>query len=89
MEVVGIPSSVKDDALEDKIFNAFQEIGAEIGQRDIQACQRMKNNRSSIAIYLTSQLVQKYWQTKVLIIEDCGINAKLSRIKANFTNFAP
>ena len=45
LEVVGIPTSVKDDALEDKFLNVFREIGVEIGQRDIQACHREQNNR--------------------------------------------
>ena len=45
LEVVGVPTSVKGDALEDKVLNIFREIGVEIGQRDNQACQRVKNNR--------------------------------------------
>ena len=46
LEVIGIPTSVKDDALEDKVINVFREIGVEIGQRDIQACHRVKNNQT-------------------------------------------
>ena len=45
LEVVGIPISVKDDALEDKVFKVFREIGVDIGQRDIQACHRVKNKQ--------------------------------------------
>ena len=48
LEVVGIPTSVKDDALEDKMLNVFWEYGVEIGQRDIQACHRMKNNQTVV-----------------------------------------
>ena len=35
LEVVGIPTLVKDDALKDKLQNVFREIGVEINQRDI------------------------------------------------------
>ena len=38
LEVIGIPTSVKDDVLEEKICGIFHELGVEIGQRDIQAC---------------------------------------------------
>ena len=48
LEVLGIPISVKDDALEDKLLDIFREIGVEIGQRDIQACHRVKNNQTIV-----------------------------------------
>ena len=73
MEVVGIPSSVKDDALEDKIFNAFQEIGAEIGQRDIQACQRMKNNRTIVKFSNMKNCLQLLRVKKQLKKLDCNL----------------
>ena len=38
LEVIGIPTSVKDDVLEEKVCGIFHELGVEIGQRDIQAC---------------------------------------------------
>ena len=45
LEVVGIPTSVKDDALEDRMLNVFPDIGFEIGQLNIQVCHREQNNR--------------------------------------------
>ena len=48
MEVAGTPTSVKDDGFEDKVINVYQEIGVEIGQRDIQTSQRVKNNRTIV-----------------------------------------
>ena len=47
LEVVGITTFVKDDALED-VLNVFREIGVEIGQRDIQTCHRVKNNQTVV-----------------------------------------
>ena len=42
LEVVGIPMSVRDNALEQKICDVFQEIGVDICDHDIQACHRLK-----------------------------------------------
>ena len=46
--LVGITISIKDDKLEDKMLNVFREIGVEIGQCDIQACHRVKNNQRTV-----------------------------------------
>ena len=43
LEVVGIPMSVRDNALEQKVYNVFQDIGVDICDRDIQACHRLKD----------------------------------------------
>ena len=37
LELIGIPTSVKDDMLEEKVCSTFDELDTEIGQRDIQA----------------------------------------------------
>ena len=42
IEVVGIPSSVRDQDLEDKVRNIFGEIGININKREIQACHRLR-----------------------------------------------
>ena len=38
LELIRIPTSVKDDALEQKVCDIFRERDVQIGQRDIQAC---------------------------------------------------
>ena len=48
LEVVGIHTSVKDDALGDKVLNVSREIDIEIGQRHIQARHRVKNNQTKV-----------------------------------------
>ena len=50
LELTGIPTSLKDDVLEEKVCGIFHEHGVEIGQRDIQACHRIKNNRTIIKL---------------------------------------
>ena len=42
IEVIGIPSSVRDQDLEDKVRNIFGEIGININEREIQACHRLR-----------------------------------------------
>ena len=37
-----IPTSVKYDVHEEKVCDIFHEIGVQIGQRNIQACHRIK-----------------------------------------------
>ena len=50
LELIGIPTSLKGDVLEEKVCGIFHEHGVEIGQRDIQACHRIKNNRTIIKL---------------------------------------
>ena len=38
LELIEIPTSVKDNVLEEKVCGFFHELVVEIGQRDIQAC---------------------------------------------------
>ena len=48
LEVVGIPMSVRDNFLEQKVFDVIQEIGVDICDRDIQACHRLKDKDRTI-----------------------------------------
>ena len=48
LEVVGIPMSVKDNVLEQKVCDLFQEIGVDICDRDIQACHLLKDKDQTI-----------------------------------------
>ena len=49
--MIGIPTSVKDDVLEEKVCGIFHELGMERDiQRDIQACHGIKNNRTIVKL---------------------------------------
>ena len=43
LEVVGIPTSIGDNVLEQNVCDVFQEIGGDICNRDIQAYHFLKN----------------------------------------------
>ena len=42
LEVVGIPDSVQNKELEDKVLTIFKQIGSNVSPRDIEACHRLK-----------------------------------------------
>ena len=46
LDAIGILTLVKDDVLEEKVCDIFHKLGIEIGQRDIQACHRKKNQQN-------------------------------------------
>ena len=46
--MVGIPRSVRDNVLEQKVCYVIQEIGVVICDRDIQACHRLKDKNRAI-----------------------------------------
>ena len=48
MEVVGIPVSVRDNVLEQKVCDVTQEIGVDICDHDIQTCHRLKDKDGTI-----------------------------------------
>ena len=44
LEVVGIPSSVSHDCLEDKVLDIFDQVGCRIKKENIEACHRLNKN---------------------------------------------
>ena len=52
IEVLGIPSSIRDQDLEDKVRNVFREIGVNINERDIQACHRLREKDRTIVKFV-------------------------------------
>ena len=52
IEVIGIPSSIRDKDLEDKVRNIFGEIGVNINERDIQACHQLREKDRAIVKFV-------------------------------------
>ena len=46
IEVSGIPDSVKENCLEEKIISVFTSVGIEVKSYDIEACQRIEKSRN-------------------------------------------
>ena len=45
IELVGIPEDVKDESLEDKVSDIFNEIDADVNKQSFEACHRLKKGR--------------------------------------------
>ena len=73
LEVVGIPTSLKDDALEDQVVNIFWENYVEIGQCGIQACRNGKNNRIVVKFSNRKNCIQILRVKKQLKYIDCTL----------------
>ena len=53
IEVIGIPSSIRDQDLEDKMRNIFGEINiVNINEREIQACHRLRKKDRTIVKFV-------------------------------------
>ena len=50
LEVVGIPDSVQNNELEDKVLTIFKKIGSEVSPRDIEACHRLKKDSGRVTV---------------------------------------
>ena len=48
LEISGIPDSVENDSLESKVCEIFLSINVNVVPHDIQACHRLKNNRTIV-----------------------------------------
>ena len=54
MEMVGIPTSIRDNVLEQKVCDVFQEIGVSICNCDIHACHRL-NDKDQTVVKFTNR----------------------------------
>ena len=52
LEIVGIPNSVGNSVLEEPVRDVFKKIGAEIEERDVQACHRLKEKERTIVKFV-------------------------------------
>ena len=52
IEVTGIPSSIRDKDLEDKVCNVFGEIGVNVNERDIEICYRLREKDKTIVKFV-------------------------------------
>ena len=57
LAVVGIPMSVRDNVLEQKVCDVFQEIDIDICDRDIQACHRLNRIKTEQLSSLPTEII--------------------------------
>ena len=78
LELVGIPSSVTHDLLEDTVLNVFSKMGCQIQKENVEACHRIHKNNDITIIKFTrrkdcQQILSVKRDLKNLEMEDVGL----------------
>ena len=84
LEVVGIPMSVRDNVLEQKVCNVFQEIDVDICGRDIQVCHRLKDKERAIVKFTNRKDCLRILRVKKTIKRSRSCSGGLARWNQNF-----
>ena len=65
LDVVGIPSEVGADVLEEKVLNIFGKLGCDIPSKRIEACHRISKKSSTVIVKFTKRKnCQQVWSVK-------------------------
>ena len=65
LDVVGIPSEVGADVLEEKVLNIFGKLGCDIPSKRIEACHRISKKSSTVIVKITKRKnCQQVWSVK-------------------------
>ena len=65
LDIVGIPSEVGADVLEEKVLNIFGKLGCDIPSERIEACHRISKKSSTVIVKFTKRKdCQQVWSVK-------------------------
>ena len=64
LEMVGTPMLIRDNVLEQKVCNVFQEISMDKYDRDIQRCHHMKDKDQTIVKFTNSKVCLRLLRVK-------------------------
>lgn len=74
LEVSGIPVSVTDVNLEEKVLSIFKKIDCEVSNKDIESCHRIGNKKGTTIVKLSRRKdVKKILSNKKLLKEDVNM----------------
>ena len=80
LEFAGIPSSVSNDNLEEKVIDILEKIGVKINKRDIQSCHRLHDKDRTIVKFSNRKdsllILRSKKQLKELSSADLGLPEK-------------
>ena len=71
LEVAGIPPQIGNEQLEDKVCDIFSSIDVKLNSRDIEACHRIKNDRTIVKFANRKDCVKVLQNRKKL--KDCDM----------------
>ena len=79
IEVVGIPNSVNNNELEDKVLTVFQKIWCELSPRDLEVCHRLRKNSDRVIVNISrrkdcEQIMSVKDDLKKVIMQDIGLS---------------
>ena len=65
LDIVSIPSEVKDETLEESVVGIFDKLGCSIDSDRIEACHRVSKNNNTVIVKFTRRKdCQKVWNKK-------------------------
>ena len=78
LEEVGIPDSVQNNELEDKVLNIFKKIASEVSPRGIEACHRLKQDNDRVIVKFSlrkdcEQIISVKKDLKHLKMQEVGL----------------
>ena len=79
LEIVGIPSTVENDDLEEKVCEIFQKIGVSVTEADMEACHRLKGNKTIVKFSrrkLCHEVLRKKKNLKKFKLSDVGLSGE-------------
>ena len=86
LEVVAIPTSVGDKALEDKEDQIFQEIKVEVGGRNTQSCHQLQKGKLRTIKFSTRKQSQQILRNKKQLCDVDSTVRDLQQGTKRFTN---
>ena len=88
LEFAGIPSSVSNDNLEEKVIDILEKIGVKINKRDIQSCHRLHDKDRTIVKFSNRKdsllILRSKKQLKELNSADLGLPEKTKLYKCKW-----
>ena len=62
LDIIGIPTEVDADVLEEKVVNIFEKLGCNIPLNRIEACQRVSKKSATVIVkFLRRKDASKFW----------------------------
>ena len=83
IEVAGVPNSVNNNELEDKVLTAFQKIGCELSPWDLEACHQLRKNSYRVIVKFSrrkdcEQIMSVKIDLKKVKMQDIGLSGNQS-----------
>ena len=79
LDIQGIPDSVSDDQLEEKVIEIFNQINVKIDKFDVEDCHRMGKLKKTTTVHFVNRK-----NCKSILEKKLSLNRKLDKAKLGF-----